>query len=263
MENVLLDLQGLSVGYGSKVLLKDVSAKVCGGEMVTMLGANGAGKSTLLRTICGELKPLAGRAIVGGLDTAVAGRSELARVLSVVTTDRVEQEGLTVREVAAMGRYPYTGFFGRLDSEDNRIVEEALQAVGMESYGGRDISSLSDGERQKVMVARALAQDTPVVVLDEPTAFLDVASRVELNVLLAALAKERGKAVVMSSHDVGQALEQSSRIWLLAGDGTLKDATPGELIAAQTDGVPGNPLDLLFAGRGVRFDSARLDYRGK
>lgn len=260
MDEALINMRGVSVGYGDKCLVAEVNLDVSGGEMVSMLGANGAGKSTLLRTICGELVPLRGKITVGGIDTYSGGRTKLARALSMVTTDRVDQEGLSVRDVVAMGRYPHTGFFGRLDVDDIRIVEEALSAVGMTGYIERGIGSLSDGERQKVMVARALAQDTPVMVLDEPAAFLDVASRVELNALLASLARERGKAVVMSSHDVAQSLEQSTRIWLLTGDGTMTDSTPAELLDAYASDQNDSPLGRLFAGRNVVFDIARLDY---
>lgn len=260
MKDALMELRGVCAGYGEKCLVRDITLKVEGGEMVTMLGANGVGKSTLLRTICGELPPLRGEVYIGGINTHTAGRAHLAKRLSMVTTDRVEQEGLSVRDVVAMGRYPYTGFFGRLDREDYRIVGEALNAVGMAEYTDRQINSLSDGERQKVMVARALAQDAPVMVLDEPAAFLDVASRVELNALLASLARERGKAVVMSSHDVSQALDQSTRIWLLTGDGTLTDSTPDDLLRAHEDSCSCSPLDRLFTGRAVAFDAIRHDY---
>lgn len=259
----LIELRGLSAGYGRKVLVAGAMAQVRAGEMVTLLGANGAGKSTLLKTVCGEIAPLCGEAFVGGRNTRKVSRQELAKLLAVVNTDRVEADGLTVRELVGMGRYPYTGFFGRLDREDYRIVDEALEAVGMSEYASRGVSSLSDGERQKTMVARALAQSTPVIVLDEPTAFLDVASRVELNALLCSLAQKEGKAVLMTSHDVAQALEQSSRVWLLTGDGKLTDASTGELIAAHESHREGSPLDLLFKGRAVEFDARRLDYRAK
>ncbi len=257
----LIELRGVCAGYGARALVANATARVCGGEMVTFLGANGTGKSTLLKTICGEMAPMCGDAFVCGKNTRTVSRGELARLLAVVNTDRVEGDGLTVRELVGMGRYPYTGFFGRLGREDYRIVDEVLEAVGMESYAARSVGSLSDGERQKTMVARALAQATPVIILDEPTAFLDVASRVELNALLASLAERQGKAVLMTSHDVAQALEQSSRVWLLTGDGALTDAVPEELIAAHNEGRPDSPLDRLFKNRAVEFDARRLDFR--
>lgn len=260
----LLELRGVTAGYGDKVLVSDVWASVNGGEMVSVLGANGAGKSTLLRTIVGEIAALGGEVAVCGEPVWGMPARRLALRMSIVNTQRVDVDGLTAMDVAAMGRYPHTGFFGRLSDEDLSLTRAALRRVGMEGMAGRQMRTLSDGERQKVMVARALAQDTAVMVLDEPTAFLDVASRVELNALLGDLARQSGKAVVMTTHDVGQALEQSDRIWLLAGDGRLTDATPAGLIAAHDSGdAEKSPLDRLFADRAVVFDSRRLDYRVK
>lgn len=259
----LVELRMLRAGYVDRCLVMDANAVISAGETVTLLGPNGAGKSTLLKTICGELPALGGSAMVCGHDTSAVSRRELSRLLSVVSTERVGTDGLNVYDLVSMGRYPYTGFFGRLDSVDRRIVNESLEAVGMGGYARRSVVSLSDGERQKVMVARALAQTTPVIILDEPTAFLDVASRVELNSLLMSLAREQGKAVLLTSHDVAQALEQSTRIWMLTGGGAMVDATPRELLAAHDTGAAHSPLDELFAGRAVVFDSVRMDYRPK
>ncbi len=154
-------------------------------------------------------------------------------------------------------------FFGRLGADDRMIVNAALADTGMGAFARRYVSSLSDGERQKVMIARVLAQQTDVVFLDEPTAFLDVASRVEVLALLRKLARKHNKAILLSSHDIASALGLSDRVWLLPGDGTLRDDTPSALIAAHDAGVAGNALDALFAGREVVFDSRRLDYVGK
>lgn len=200
--------------------------------------------------------------IRGDTGIQVMNRAALSRLVAVVNTDRVEGELLTVEETVGMGRYPYTGFFGRLGSSDRRIVAEALSAAGMQAFAGKFVSQLSDGERQKVVIARALAQTTPLILLDEPTAFLDVASRVEVLTLLKKLAHEQQRTVLLSLHDVASALELSDRVWLLPGDGTMLTGTPAELIEAQRADTPGNALDLLFAGREVRFDVTRLDYRG-
>jgi len=262
MSGVLLELQSLNVGYGSRVLLDDVTAELCEGEFVGVLGANGAGKSTLLKVLSGNLAPQKGHVRISGEDVCAISRNRLARLVSVVNTERIEAEALTVREVVGMGRYPYTGFFGRLGSSDRRIVDEALEATGIRGFAGVNVASLSDGERQKAMIARALAQTTPVILLDEPTAFLDVASRVEVLSLLRDLAHEHGKGVLLSLHDVASALELSDRLWLIPGDGTLRVDTPENLVEAHRLGVEGNPLDMLFAGRKVRFDVARMDYRG-
>lgn len=258
----MLRLEKLSTGYGSRVLLHGVCASLERGELVTLIGANGAGKSTLLKVLRGELAPLSGRVSIGGCDISGMGRMELARKVSVVNTDRVEVESLSVEEVVGMGRYPHTGFLGRLDYDDRRAVAEAMSAVGITGFSRRNVVELSDGERQKTMIARALAQDTPVMLLDEPTAFLDVASRVEILTLLRRLAKECGKGVLLSSHDVATALSLSDRLWLMPGDGSLRCGTPGEFLKAHEEKRPGNALDALFAGRDVRFDDRRMDYVG-
>ena len=265
----MLSIENLTVGYGQRALLNEVSATLGAGELVTLVGANGAGKSTLLKVLSGDLRPLSGMVSVEGESIAGLSRQRLSRLISVVNTDRVEADALTVREVVSMGRYPYTGFFGRLADDDEAVVGDAMAATGVERFAWRNVATLSDGERQKVMIARALAQATPVILLDEPTAFLDVASRVEVLSLLASLAHERGKAVLLSSHDLPAALDLSDRLWLLPGDGTLVCDTPAALIAAHNRAVEkecgfdngcDSPLDRLFPGRHVRFDARRLDF---
>ncbi len=260
----MLSIENLTAGYGKRVLLRGVSASLVAGELVTLIGANGAGKSTLLKVLSGDMQPLAGGVSMEGETLAGLSRLRLSRLISVVNTDRVEADALTVREVVGMGRYPYTGFFGRLGKDDNAAVADAMAATGVERFAGRNLSTLSDGEGQKVMIARALAQATPVILLDEPTAFLDVASRVEVLSLLASLAHERGKAVLLSSHDIPSALDLSDRLWLLPGDGSLLCDTPENLIAAHTadfdSASVSSPLDTLFPGRPVRFDAQRLDF---
>ncbi len=257
----MLELINITAGYHGRHLLEGANATLTKGELATLVGANGAGKSTLLRIMSGDLAPLEGEVTVAGRPLGGMSRRELARLVSVVNTDRVEADALTVREVVEMGRYPHTGFFGRLGADDRRIVDEALAVTGTERFSTRNVSTLSDGERQKVMVARALAQDTPVVLLDEPTAFLDVAGRVELLNLLRRLAAECDKAVLLSSHHISSALELSDKLWLMPGDRTLVVDTPANLIAAQKAAEPANALDRLFAGRNVTFDPMRLDYR--
>lgn len=258
----MLRLENVSTGYEGCLLLAGADGIVAGGELVTLLGANGSGKSTLLKVLSGCMAPLSGRVLVDGKDLKTVSRRELSMMVSVVNTDRVEADSLTVEEVVAMGRYPYTGFWGREGAEDKRAVAEAIEAVGIVGLRGRNVSTLSDGERQKMMIARALAQDTPVILLDEPTAFLDVASRVEILTLLKRLANGSGKGVLLSSHDVAGAMDLSDRLWLMPGDGTLRTGTPAEFLDAHDRGVEGNALDVLFAGRRVRFDSRRRDYVG-
>ena len=258
----MLELRNVSVGYGGKSIISNACAQLGRGELVSLLGANGAGKSTLIRTLSGEMCPAEGKVLMEGREICDVPRRVLSTLVSIVSTDRVAVEALSVREVVEMGRYPYTGFMGRLCKEDAVIVDEAMEVTGTARFGCRYMGALSDGERQKVMIARALAQQTPVVLLDEPTAFLDVASRVEVLALLRRLAAVHGKGVLLSSHDIPSALEMSDRIWLLPGDGSLLTDTPGHLIEQQQNKAPGNALDALFAGRDVRFDANRLDYVG-
>ena len=258
----MLRLENLTTGYDRHELLRGADGDLAGGELVTLIGANGSGKSTLLKVMCGEIEPLGGRVTIEGDDVKSLGRKELSRRVSVVNTDKIEAEALTVFEVVAMGRYPYTGFFGRLGKNDRMAVEEAMSQVGIEGMSGRNVASLSDGERQKAMIARALAQNTPVILLDEPTAFLDVASRVEVLTLLRRLAHECGKGILLSSHDVASAIDLSDRLWLMPGDGTLRTGSPREFVEAHDRKEEGNGLDVLFAGRNVTFDSGRRDFIG-
>ena len=259
----MVELSDVTAGYGGREVLRSVSVCLRAGELVTLIGANGAGKSTLLKVMSGDLPVWRGNVKVKGELVGTIPHRRLCRILGLVNTDRMEAEALTVEGQLGMGRYPYTGFFGRLGADDRMIVNAALADTGMGAFARRYVSSLSDGERQKVMIARVLAQQTDVVFLDEPTAFLDVASRVEVLALLRKLARKHNKAILLSSHDIASALGLSDRVWLLPGDGTLRDDTPSALIAAHDAGVAGNALDALFAGREVVFDSRRLDYVGK
>jgi len=258
----MLEIEHLRVGYGRHVVIDDASATLKRGELVCLLGANGAGKSTLLKVLGGMMPPLNGTVRIDGETLGAVSRRRLSTLVSVVNTDRISVDALTAREVVEMGRYPYSGFMGRLDDEDREMVERAMRSTGIESLAGRNVGALSDGERQKVMIARALAQATSVILLDEPTAFLDVASRVEVLTLLKQLAAEEGKGVLLSSHDIPSALELSDCVWMLPGDGTLRVDAPLDMIERQRRGEPGNPLDILFAGRNVRFDCARMDFVG-
>ncbi|MFH8143094.1 MAG: ABC transporter ATP-binding protein [Muribaculaceae bacterium] len=256
MNDTVLRLEDVAVGYGSAPLYEGVSLRVSRGELVTLLGANGAGKSTLLRCVTGRLAPMRGLVEVAGRSLSEIPPRELARLVSIVSTGRELAGALTVAELVALGRQPHTGFFGRLSRHDREVVGLAMAAVGMEGFAQRQVASLSDGERQKVMIARALAQETPLVVLDEPTAFLDVASRLETMQLLSRLAREEGKAVILSSHDVGSALRLSQRLWLIADSGvgrTLVDGSPDSLIKS-------GALGSLFRGRPVRFSEEAMDF---
>lgn len=192
----------LTVGYRGHRVVEDISLSLPCGRLVCLLGPNGAGKSTLLRTLCGFQPPIAGTVTISGSDIATISAAEVARLVSVVLTDRPLTPSLTTAEMVGMGRAPYTGFWGRLSDEDRRLVSEAMQTVGIAPLATRRMGRLSDGERQKVMIAKALAQHTPVIVLDEPTAYLDYPSKVAVMKTLARLAHDEGKTILMSTHDL-------------------------------------------------------------
>lgn len=192
----------LTIGYRGHRVVEDISLSLPCGRLVCLLGPNGAGKSTLLRTLCGFQPPIEGTVTISGSDITTMSAAEVARLVSVVLTDRPLTPSLTAAEMVGMGRAPYTGFWGRLSDDDHRLVSEAMQTVGIAPLATRRMGRLSDGERQKVMIAKALAQHTPVIVLDEPTAFLDYPSKVAVMKTLARLAHDEGKTILMSTHDL-------------------------------------------------------------
>lgn len=212
----------LSVGYRHRAVTSELTFRLTGGTLTALVGPNGMGKSTLLRTLAGVQPPLSGAVtlVADGVEHRLTDltRRQLSRWISVVLTDRVEVENVTVEDVVGFGRMPYTGYFGRLGDEDRRIVAEALRMTGLMPLSRRMVGTLSDGERQKMMIAKALAQQTPVVLLDEPTAFLDYPSKVEMMKLLRSLAHDLGKMIVLSTHDLNLAVRLADRL-LTFGDG--------------------------------------------
>ncbi|MDD2797918.1 MAG: ABC transporter ATP-binding protein [Bacteroidales bacterium] len=229
----LLELKNLSIGYVDcrphKVVHESINLLLGRGELTCLLGTNGAGKSTLLKTLGGFQQPLGGEIFLEGKELHLYARKELAQKLGVVLTDRVATGNLTVYELVSFGRYIYTGFFGQLSKEDHRMVKEALACVGIETFAHRNLLELSDGERQKVMIAKSIAQETPLIILDEPTAFLDLSSRVEIMLLLRKLASEQGKTVLLSTHDLDLALQLADKIWLMAKNREIASGIPEDL----------------------------------
>lgn len=214
----MLEIQNLTLGYGKNILLRNISAQASPGELIAIAGRNGSGKSTLIRAMAGLQKPLAGRILTDGLDIGSLPRETAARKVSIVNTDRVRIPWLKCRDLVALGRAPWTGWTGRLSDRDEEAVSEALESTGMTDFAMRSMDSMSDGECQRIMIARALAQDTPLMVLDEPTAFLDLPGRHQITELLARLAAEKGKTVIFSTHDIGIALQRADRFWILDRD---------------------------------------------
>lgn len=245
----MIELKNLSTGYGRHTVSRNLNATLQSGRLTCLLGPNGVGKSTLLRTLCGFQPPLEGRMEMDGKDMAQLSRKEMSRSIGVVLTERPDVTDMRASDMVALGRTPYTGFWGRLGKEDRNRVDEAMQLVGITHLAHRMIHTLSDGERQKVMIAKALAQQTPVILLDEPTAFLDFPSKVETMRLLHRLAHESGKTVFLSTHDLETAIQLSDDLWLLSADG-LESGTADSLSA---DGS----LERFVSCNGIRFDAAR------
>lgn len=229
----MLELIGLSVGYGKNVLLRDIDFKTDSGELIALAGRNGCGKSTLLRVIAGLAGPLSGHVLASGRDMRLLSRKEAARTVSLVNTERLRIPGMTCLEIVSMGRAPWTGWTGRLGDKDEKIIAQALETVGMTEFSGRTMDKMSDGECQKIMIARALAQDTPVMLLDEPTAFLDVPGKYQIASILKKLAAEAGKTVIFSTHDIGIALKTADRI-MIAGDAGKITVASGDSALIET-----------------------------
>ncbi|BBZ10179.1 ATP-binding cassette domain-containing protein [Mycobacterium branderi] len=247
----MIELRDLAIGYRSRVVAAGLQGRASRGELTVLLGPNGCGKSTLIRTLCGLQPALDGLVLLDGDDLARAGSGGLARRVAVVLTDRIEPGLLSARELVGLGRIPHLGVTGRLTRADHAVVDWALTAVGAAHLAERPAAELSDGERQRVLTARALAQQPSVLILDEPTAFLDVPSRAGLVEVLRALARDHGLAVVMSTHDLELALRVADRVWLLGPDGTLIDAIPEEHLLS-------GRIDELFALRDNGGRAARV-----
>lgn len=232
-----IQLRNLSIGYrhgkSCSVVMQNIDAEIKPGRLTCLIGSNGAGKSTLLRTISAFQPKLGGEIMLGDREIAEYSREELARIIGVVLTERPQVQNLTVFQMAAMGRSPYTGFFGRLDEEDKKIVAESLGMVGISHLADRMVHTLSDGERQKMMTAKALAQQTDVIFLDEPTAFLDYGSKVDTLQMLHQLCNVEGKTILLSTHDLELALQVADELWVMTDD-KVTTGTPDELSADGT-----------------------------
>lgn len=253
-----LTTHNLTVGYtsGRQVtpILTHLNLHLEQGHLTALLGRNGAGKSTLLRTITCAARPLEGSIDIDGKDVTTMSGRELSRLIALVTTERITVGGLTVTDLVALGRQPHTGFLGRLSQTDRDVVAHSMQLVGISHKAHAYTADLSDGERQKVMIARALAQDTPIIILDEPTAFLDIASRIETMQLLHTLAHEQNKAVLLSSHDLSQSLLMADDLWLITHDGKMIDGTTADLLKEDA-------LERLFTNPHIKFNPSLLDYQ--
>lgn len=226
-----LTLDALSIGYGHKVLSSNLRATLPKGQLTALIGRNGAGKSTLLRCVAALSAPLAGRVLWGADDAHRLSLGRRAKLLSVVLTERVEVQHLTVAETVAMGRTPYTSFLGRLSEDDTAIVERSMAQTGIRHLAHRPLTDLSDGERQRTMIAKALAQETPLILLDEPTSFLDYRAKIDILNLLHDLAHGEGKTILFSTHEIELSLRMADHLWLLR-EGTMGTGSPTDLSAS-------------------------------
>jgi iron complex transport system ATP-binding protein len=254
MGQLLLHTAALTIGYQAgkrwvKAVAGPVNLELYAGQLICLLGPNGCGKSTLLRTLSGLQQPVSGMIQLGGKNLAQLSPAEIARQISLVLTDNVRSGNLDAYAVISLGRYPYSGWLGILTEQDKDAIANAVQATGTAAFLNRKLDSLSDGECQKVMLARALAQDTPLIILDEPTAHLDLPSRIQLMRLLHQLAKETNKAILISTHELDLALQVADQIWLMDSGGHLVSGLPEELIL-------NGAFQQAFDKDGISFDTA-------
>ena len=250
-------LKDLSIGYqtkhGVKMVAEQINGTIRSGELTCLLGANGVGKSTLLRTLSAFQPKMAGEIIIEGRELSTYTDKELSRRIGVVLTEKPDVRNMSVRELVSLGRSPYTGFWGTYSKEDLRVVDEAIALVGIETLSQRMVHTLSDGERQKMMIAKALAQQTPVISLDEPTAFLDYPSKVEVLQLLRRISREAGKIIFLSTHDVELALQLADTIWLMNRGEEVAIGSPQQLAQQgvlgrfiEREGIVFNPETLTI-----------------
>lgn len=250
----VLETRELTVGYGSTAVISNLNLTLRRGQLVCLLGPNGAGKSTLMRTLCAMQKPLAGEVRIDGTNVQNMNSRDLARKLAVVLTERVTVGILTAYALVSLGRYPHTDWTGRLTDRDHAIIRRSIEAVGAQDLAARNISELSDGERQKVMLARALAQEPSFMVLDEITAFLDLPRRVDIMRILRSLAHEHGRTILLSTHDLDLALRTADMLWLLPKGGPLRTGAPEDLVLS-------GAFEQAFSSEGVDFDKLQGHFR--
>jgi len=246
-EKTILKSTDLAVGYKEKEVLHELNLSLNKGELTCLLGPNGAGKSTLIRALTAIQKPLSGEVRLQDRLIQDYSQKEIAHQLSLVLTDRVSTGNLTVYALVSLGRFPYTSWMGSLNEKDKKLIHWALEATGTLAFVDRHIGELSDGEKQKVMIARALVQDTDIIILDEPTAHLDSPNRIEIFHLLRELTVETGKTILISTHEIDMAIEHSDKMWLIMPDKTISTGLPEDLIL-------NGSLEAAFGSDDLSFD---------
>ncbi|SFE38236.1 ABC transporter ATP-binding protein [Thermoflexibacter ruber] len=256
----LLHTSGLSVGYRTKkqekILLDDLHLHLEQGKLTALLGINGTGKSTLLRTLAGLQPSLSGQVCLEGKDLAKIPRSEVAQKISLVLTDKPEINLMKVKDLVSLGRYPYLGWAGKLTTFDKEKIDQAMQITQITTWAEQKVYQLSDGQQQKVWIARALAQNTPLLFLDEPTAHLDVINRLEILLLLKKIAEQQQKAILIATHDLSEVLQVAHEIWLINKEKKLISANALSLIED-------NHIEKNFTNASIYFDRENKRFKLK
>lgn len=230
----ILTTQHLSIGYSKKgktdIIQSGLDLKLQAGELVCLIGPNGSGKSTLLRTLAGLQKPLSGKTYIDEKEISKLRQREKALLIALVLTERVDIENATVYNIVSLGRHPHSNWWGTVNEDEDKVIREALDMVHLTHKMHQNINELSDGERQRAMIAKALAQDTPIIMLDEPTAHLDLPNRIEIMLLLHKLAHDTKKAILLSTHELDLALQAAHRIWLISSEYGVECGVPEDLV---------------------------------
>jgi iron complex transport system ATP-binding protein len=234
MAETYMKMEDLAVGYNGKPLIRDICIDIKKGEIVTLIGPNGAGKSTILKSITRQLKLIGGTVAIADKNLAELSHRELSTQMAVVLTDRMKPELMTCHDIVATGRYPYTGRLGILSLEDEKKVDAAMMAVHAQELGSRDFNAISDGQRQRVLLARAICQEPDIIILDEPTSFLDIRHKLELLSILRGMAKEKQITVVMSLHEIDLAQKIADKIICVKGDHIANYGRPEEIFKEET-----------------------------
>lgn len=247
---IYFQTKDLSVGYNGQILIHDINIDIEKGKILTLIGPNGAGKSTILKSITRHLSKISGQVFIGKQEIYAWSAKELARQVAVVLTDRIRPELMTCEEVVAMGRYPYTNAMGKMTPRDKEVVAEAMSRVHASDLADRDFTTLSDGQRQRIMLARAIAQEPEIIILDEPTAYLDIRHKIELLDILREMAYEKGITVIMSLHEIDLATKISDYLLCVKGDTIAAFGPPEDILAGdaidQLYGIEHGSYNLLF-----------------